>query len=181
MEEVKKENKRLRTSLGKSEQEVKNLTEEINETTLKMMDDYENCIEENRNERSKTLEDKLIEAEGKISRLEKEKETSKTQGLSPSDELLLRRALQDAETSKEALEEELKSQSAQIIENKLLRKTNEKLTVETESLNQILKEVRTQVEILGKEGDKAKSTIREYEANSVKIENERKIFLKEVN
>jgi len=181
MEEMKKENKRLRTELGKSEQEVKNLTEEINETTLKVMDDYENCIEENRNERSKTLEEKLTEAEGKISRLEKEKETSKTQGLPPSDELLLRRALQDAETSKVALEEELKSQSAQIIENKLLRKTNEKLTVEMESLNQILKEVRTQVEILGKEGEKAKSTIKEYEVNFVKTENEKKTFFKEVN
>ena len=181
MEEMKKDNKRLKTALGNSEQEVKNLKEEINETTLKMMDDYENCIEENQNERSETMEEKLTEAEAKISRLEEEKESSKPQGLSPSDELLLRRALQDAETSKEDLKEELKSQSAQIIENKLLRKTNEKLTEETEILNNILKEVRTQVEILGKEAVKAKSIIRESEMNFAKIENEKKTFRKEVN
>jgi len=181
--EMTKANKIDKNALQKGERRIKDLEEQINDSAEKVMDAYD-TVGYDVDEKNKTLEKALKKAEEKIKQLEKEKDGSKKPGLDSKLELILRRALEDAEKKVVHLESssmnlkeefELKLKDAKGEKNILV--TNlEDAKHSARKLEEELKDKEGQVALLETELNIAKIKTEEEEGSSVALMNVKKLL-----
>jgi len=175
--EMSKSNKIIKNALEKSERRIKELEEQISDSAEKMMDAYDN-VGLMDGEKSTQAKEDLKRAEEKIKQLEKK--NSIKSGCDPKTELMIRRALEEAEKKVEYFQSSSVTMEQKLSDNK---KENDVLKINLENvedsmknLEEELKEKDGQMKLLENELNIAKVTIKDKEVDAIALMKVKKLL-----